>query len=266
MGNVQNKFSHLGDQISNSAGHCHKTFKSIVTQPKKSLPMPNLGDGRSADQLRTAAELYYSMDTKTHINIAFLGPSTPAKLALINSCRYIKDCIPSGGFVAPKDVAVQYSHCDPAYNHLRFWDLANIPGSYDSRCLYGFDALVLLVGDVIKQSDIALVSQANAVSGCVLIVRTDMDIYQDREFGMLNPESSDLSKFQKRQGQFIKDGIRHALLADGITNDYQQQCIFLISAPGMLAVRDVNSEGDKYVWDEYDFMKSLLKVVTEGRY
>lgn len=84
-------------------------------------------DGRSADQLRTQAEVMYNIDTKTCINIAFIGPNNQSKIDLINSCRFIADCKPGlGGITSPKNVAVQYMHCDPAYNHLRFWELGDI--------------------------------------------------------------------------------------------------------------------------------------------
>jgi len=267
MGNVQEKFNHLGDQIKCAAGDCHKSFKEVVTRPKQPLEMPTFGDGRSQDELRTTAEMMYNMDTKQHINIGFLGMSNPSKLALINSCRYINDCIPGGGILAPKDLAVQYPHCDPAYQHLRFWDLADIPGSYEGRCLYAFDALVLVIGEVIEQGDVALIKQANIVStaGPILITRTDMDMFQEREFGM-HPHSGDVSKGQKKHGDLIKEGIKHQLLAGGVEDDIQHKSIYMISSPGMLAVRGVNENGERYVWDEFDFMKRLLAVVVKRRY
>jgi len=239
----------------------------MITEPKKPLPMPNLGDGRTQDQLRTSAEMMYNMDTKQHINVAFIGPSNDAKLALINSCRFIADCKPVLGVNAPKDVATMYIHCDPAYKHVRFWDITDFPGTFEFKCLYAFDAVVILLGETIRPSDIELIKTANIVSAAcpVLLVRSDMNQFIDRELG-LTPESTEVVSGKTRQGPIIKEGYQCQLKKNGIDVVSQLNSVYLISPPGMLAARVVNTDGTKYIWDEFDFMKGLLECVTKRRY
>lgn len=77
--------------------------------------------------------MMYNIDSKMCINIAFLGPNSELKTALINACRYIADCKPDEGVVSPKNQAVQYQHRDPAYQHVRFWDIADCSGTFESQ-------------------------------------------------------------------------------------------------------------------------------------
>jgi len=264
MGQVASSF---GETFSSAAGALTKSMTTLVVEPKKPLDMPNLGDGRSQDELRTTAEVMYHMDTKTNINIAFVGSSLESKFALINSLRFIADCKPVLGISAPKEIATQYVHCDPSYKHLRFWDITDLPGSFESRCLYAFDAVVILTGEFIRQSDIDLIKQANTISSGVpiLIARSDIDLFVDSKLG-LEPNEADVHPAKARQGPLIKDGLRTQLKKGGIDCPCQLDCIYLVSPPGMLAARAVNFDGTRYIWDEYDFMKSLLDNVSKRRY
>lgn len=277
MGNVAEKLQDVGEAISDKAGRLAKEVNAMLTTPKKPLPMPNFGDGRSADQLRTAAEMMYGMDTKTCVNIAVLGPEGPSKTGLINSLRYISDCKPDIGVFAPKNIAIQYQHCDPAYEHVRFWDVVDNTGSFEERCLYAFDCIILLTGEVLRPDDVKLIKQANTVKDVcpILVVRTDMDMFIDKEFG-LEPESArDVITGKDRQGPIIKENMNRQLIQGGIGQcleccgekcAHQAKCIFLVSSPGILAARAVNLDGIKYIWDEFDFMKRMLDCVALRRY
>lgn len=77
--------------------------------------------------------MMYNMDTKNCVNIGFLGPSNDPKTALINSCRYLADSRPDLGIVNPNKTAVQYIHGDPAYKHVRYWDIYEREGSFIDR-------------------------------------------------------------------------------------------------------------------------------------
>lgn len=259
--------SSLGETISAAAGVFSKSVTVLIAEPKRPLEMPNLGDGRSQDELRTTAEMMYHMDTKININIAFIGSSLESKCALINALRFIKDCKPVLGISAPKEVATQYVHCDPAYKHVRFWDITDLPGTFEARCLYAFDALVVLTGDSIRQADIETVKQANLVSSAapVLIARSDIDYFVDNQLG-LAPHENDVHPAKARQGPLIKDGLRTQLKKGGIDCPNQLENVFLVSPPGMLAARGINYDGTRYVWDEYDFMNALLNNVSKRRY
>jgi len=258
--------SGVSETIGAAASSLTKSFSTMITEPKKPLQMPNLGDGRTQDQLRTTSEMMYNMDTKQHINIAFVGPSNENKLAVINSCRFIADCKPVLGVDAPKKVATCYLHCDPAYKHVRFWDITDMPGTYEMKCLFAFDALVILIGEQIRSSDIDLIKQANIVSQCpVLLVRPDMNTFIDKELD-LEPNSTHVVAGKTRQGPIIKEGYACQLKNAGVQCERQCHNVYLISPPGMLAARAVNTEGTKYIWDEFDFMKGLLDCVTTGRY
>jgi len=282
MGNVGDKLADFGQSIVDSASHVAKSVNAMITEPKKPLPMPNFGDGRSADQLRTAAEIMYGMDTKVCVNIGFLGAPSTSKLALINSMRYIQyisnaDCAADTGVASPKNLAVQYRHCDPAYKHVRFWDIADTTGTFEERCLYAFDAVVLLVTEVLRPGDIKLVKEANAVPDVapILIVRTDMDLFVDREYGLNPAHSKDVIEGKNRQGPVIRAGLNRQLLEGGVGQCldpctdkciHQGKCIYMVSSPGILAARAVNFDGMKYVWDEFDFLKRLLDCVALRRY
>jgi len=277
MGNVADKLADFGHSIADSASHAAKSIQAMVTEPKKTLPMPNFGDGRSADQLRTAAEIMYGMDTKVCVNVGFLGPESMSKMALINSLRYIADTKPDVGVPCPKNLAVQYAHCDPAYKHVRFWDIVDHSGTFEERCLYAFDAVILVVTEVLRPGDIQLIKQANKVPSVapILIVRTDMDMFIDKEFGLDPAHSKDVIDGKNRQGPIIRNGLNRQLLEAGIaqcldpctdTCIHQSNCIYLVSSPGILAARAVNFDGMKYVWDEFDFMKRLLDCVALRRY
>lgn len=259
--------SSLGETITAAAGALTKSLTTLTVEPKRPLEMPNLGDGRSQDELRTAAEVMYHMDTKTHINIAFVGSAAESKLALINSLRFIADWKPVLGISAPKEVATQYVHADQSYKHVRFWDIADLPGTFEARCLYAFDCVVLVTGDSIRQADIEMIKQANIVSSAapVLVARSDIDYFVDNQLG-LQPHESDVHPAKARQGPIIKEGLTTQLKKGGITCDCQLNSVYLVSPPGMLAARGVNYDGTRYVWDEYDFMKALLDCVSKRRY
>jgi len=267
MGNVQDKLSNLGETISQTYGDVTKSFKAMVTGPNHPLPMPNLMDGRTSDELRTQAEMYYGIDTKTCINIAFLGMTNEAKISLINSCRYVNDSSPDACIASPKHEAVQYVHCDPGYKHLRFWDIADASGSFIERYLYAFDVVVLLTSEVIRESDIQLINQANRLNppSCVLVVRTGMDRFVDAEFG-LQSDSNAVIKGKNEMGPILKDAIKNQMAKGGVVCPCQLDSIHLVSAPGMLAARAVNLDGMKYVWDEFGFMKRILDQIAKKRY
>jgi len=260
--------SGISETFGAAASGLTKSFSSMITEPKRPLEMPNLGDGRTQDQLRTTAEMMYNMDTKQHINIAFIGTNNNEnKLSVINSCRFIADCKPVLGIDAPKKVATCYLHCDPAYKHVRFWDITDMPGTYEMKCLFAFDAIVILIGEQIRSSDIDLVKQANIISSqCpVLLVRPDMNTFIDKELN-LEPNSTHVVAGKTRQGPILKQGYACQLKNAGIQCERQCHNVYLISPPGMLAARGVNAEGTKYIWDEFDFMKGLLDCVTSRRY
>lgn len=135
------------------------------------------------------------------------------------------------------------------------------------RCLYAFDAVVLVTTEVLRDSDIALVKE-----GCrlfppygVLIVRTGMDLFLDKEFG-LEAKSTDIKDAQVQQGQIIRESMRNQLLRGGVQCSPQANSVYLCSGPGMLAARAVNFDGTKYIWDEYDFMKGILDCIGKRRY
>jgi len=267
MGNVQDKLSNLGDKISQGFSESSAKFKTMVTAPKEPLPMPQLFDGRSADELRTSAEMMYNMDTKTCINIAFLGASNDGKLALINSMRYINDCVPDCGTVSPKNLAVQYTHCDPGYKHLRFWDVKDASGTFQARGLYAFDAVVLLITEVLREGDVQIIKEAAQMQPPlpIILVRAGMDAYVDREFAVITSEK-DVVQGKDNVGPALRDAIKNQLIRGGVNCPFEQDCIYLISAPGLLAARAVNFDGTKYIWDEFDYMKRLLDIIGKRRY
>jgi len=269
MGNVQERMANttVGQGFVQLANEVTKLFTCIATAPKTPITMPNLGDGRTSDELRTTAEIMYNMDTKQNVNIAFVGPNTDYKTAFINSCRFIADCRPDTGIISPKNAAIQYVHCDPSYQHVRFWDIGEVGGSYVDRCLYAFDAVVLVTTELLRESDIDIIKQGCRVQpGCsVLIVRTGMDQFVDRTFG-LNPSAADIKQAQAQNGQTIRDTVKNQLLKDGVQCPTQCNAIYLVSGPGMLAARAVNFDGTKYIWDEYDFMKGILDCIGKRRY
>jgi len=235
--------------------------------PKKPLPMPNFGDGCSPDQLRTTAEMMYNIDSKTCINIAFLGRNNKAKIDLINACRYIADCKPDSGIDSPNKAAVQYHHCDPAYRHVRFWDISDCSGTFEHKCLYIFDAVVMVVTEFLGRGEMELIKQASNTepATCILVVRSEMDHFVDKEFGF-NPTLDLVTKEKNQEGRVIREGLTHQLVKGNIDGQRQGASVFLMSAPGMLAARGVNSNGAKYIWDEYDFTKRLLDTVSKKRY
>lgn len=258
--------SSLGETLASAAGALTKSLTTLIAEPKRPLEMPNLGDGRSQDELRTAAEVMYHMDTKTHINIAFVGAPRESKLALINALRFIADCKPVLGISAPKEVATQYVHCDPNYKHVRFWDITDIPGTFEARCLYAFDCVILVTGDSMRQADVEMIKQSNTVVNVpIVIARSDIDYFVDNQLG-LQPHESDLHPAKARQGPIIKEGLKAQLKKGGIECPCQLDSVFLVSPPGMLAARAVNYDGTRYIWDEFDFMKSLLDCVSKRRY
>jgi len=269
MGNLQEKLanSSVGQSISQMANEVTKSFTCIATAPKTPLMMPNLGDGRSQDELRTTAEILYNIDTKQNVNIAFVGPNNEFKTAFINACRFVSDCRPDTGIVSPKSAAVQYKHCDPGYEHVRFWDIGDTGGSFSDRCLYAFDAIILLTTELLRDSDVALVKEGcHYLPGCgVLVVRTGMDQFINATFG-LNPPTKDLTEGKSQQGQLIRDSIKNQLCKGGVQCPTQCKQIYLVSTPGMLAARAVNFDGVKYVWDEYDLMKGMLDCIGKRRY
>jgi len=264
MGNVS---STLSETLITMSHEVSKLFTVLSAAPPAPLAMPNLGDGRSQDELRTTAEIMYNMDTKQCVNIAFLGPRNEYKTAFINACRFISDCRPDTGIISPKNAAIQYIHCDPDYRHVRFWDIGDTEGSFVSKCLYAFDAIVLVTNEVLRPSDVELIKE-----GCrftppcgVLIVRTGMDHFIDKEFG-LNTPSTDVLDAKTQQGQLIRESIRNQLLKGGVQCGPQTNAVYLCSSPGMLAARAVNFDGTKYIWDEYDFMKGVLDYIGKRRY
>jgi len=269
MGNVQERMGNttVGQTVTQVANEITKLFTCIATAPKTPITMPNLGDGRSSDELRTTAEIMYNMDTKQNVNIAFVGPNSDYKTGFINSCRFIADCRPDTGIVSPKNAAIQYIHCDPSYQHVRFWDIGDVPLSYVDRCLYAFDAVVLVSTDALRESDIDLVRQGCKIQpGCsVLVVRTAMDQFVDRTFG-LNPSATAIKEEQAKQGDIIRESIKNELRKGGIQCPNQCNAVYLCSGPGMLAARAVNFDGTKYIWDEYDFMKGILDCIGKRRY
>jgi len=267
MGNVSDKIVDLGHHVSDTATSVSKQVKCLVTAPHKPLPMVDLGDGRSADQLRTAAEIMYNMDTKTCINIGYLGPSNDSKTALINSCRYLADCKPDLGIESPNKTAMQYTHCDPSYKHVRFWDIYDTPGNYTDRCLYGFDALILVTTEILRPSDIDVIRESGCFHppcGC-LIARCGMDRYFDQQFG-LEPAPKDAINGKTQHGEIIKEGLRNQLVKNHLDNPTIKDHIYLVSAPGMLAARAVNIDGMKYIWDEFSLLKGILECVSKRRY
>jgi hypothetical protein len=259
--------SSLGDTLGAAAGAFGKSLTTMVGAPKHPLDMPNLGDGRSQDQLRNEAEMMYHMDTKNHINIAFIGLNCESKVALIHSLRLTAECKTVLGIEAPKAVATCYVHCDKSYKHVRFWDITDLPGTFEQRCLFAFDCMVILCGDMIRQGDIDLIKQSNIVSGSapVVVARSDMDFYVDKHLG-LEPNENSIHTGKARQGPIIKDGMKTQLKKGGIDCPAQLESVYLISPPGMLAARAVNFDGTKYIWDEFDFMKAMLDVVSKRRY
>jgi len=269
MGQVQDKLASLGETVTKMAGDVSKSFSSFATAPKHPLPMPALGDGRNQDQLRTTAELFYNIDTKTCINIAFFGSPPNSRVDLINSCRYVSECTPgTGGVTSPNNVAIQFPHCDPAYNHLRFWELGDLSsGSAIDRCLYAFDAVVLVITEKLRQSDIEVVRELGTFNPPtpVLIVRSEMNHFVDKYFG-LEANSSDIITGKTEQGQRLRETIKDQLLTNGINCPHTLESIYLVSPPGMLAARAVNFDGTKYIWDEFDFMQGLLTSIVKHRY
>lgn len=260
--------SGISETFGAAASTLTKSFTTMITEPKKVRQMPNLGDGRTQDQLRTTAEMMYNMDTKQHINIAFLGSSEAMKLAFINSCRFTAECKPVLGIDAPKKVATQYMHCDPQYKHVRFWDITDLlHGSFETKCLYAFDAVVILIGETLRSGDIELIKNSNIVcDDCpVLLVRPDMDFFIDKEL-QLTPDSTDVVSGKTHQGPIIKEGYQCQMKKAGIECACQLNSVYLCSSPGMLAARNVNTEGTRYIWDEFDFMKGLLDCVVKRRY
>jgi len=267
MGNVTDKLADLGHNISESATHVSKQVKCLVTAPKKPITMLDLGDGRTADEMRTAAEIMYNIDTKQCINIGFLGPSNEPKTSLINACRFVADCRPDFGVVSPNNAAIQYQHCDPAYQHVRFWDIHDANGSFIDRCLYAFDALVLVTPEVLRPSDIELIREAGKLqppSG-VLVARSGMDRYFDQQFG-LDPPSKDAINGKTQHGEIIKEGMKNQLVQGHLNCPVIKDHIYLVSSPGMLAARTVNFDGMKYIWDEFDLLKGILDSVAQRRY
>jgi hypothetical protein len=270
MGQVQDKLSQLGDAITKAATEVSNKFSVFTKQPKIPLSMPLLTDGRNADQLRTQAEMMYNIDTKTCINIGFIGPNNPAKMELINSCRFTSECKPgTAGITSPKNIAVQYMHCDPAYNHLRFWDLGDISAqsSFVDRCLYAFDAIVIVVTEGLRQNDLELIKGDALLNPPtpILICRAEMNQFIDRSFGV-EASAKDVIDGKKVQGKVIRDNIKMQMQQSGITCPCTLDSIYLVSSPGMLAARAVNFDGTKYVWDEFDFMGALLERITKRRY
>jgi len=268
MGQVQDKLASLGETVMTMASNVSKSFSSFGTAPKHPLTMPMLSDGRSQDQLRTEAEMMYNMDTKTCINFAFVGPNNDVKLALINSCRYVAECHPGeGGITSPNNVAVQWVHCDPSYNHLRFWELSDTAGSFVNRCLYAFDAVIIVVTEMLRQSDLQLIRDAGSLNPPtpVLIVRSEMNHFIDKNFG-LEADSADVIKGKTEQGKVLRENIKDQLLTNGINCECTLASIYLVSPPGMLAARAVNFDGMKYIWDEFDFMQGLLNKIVKRRY
>jgi len=269
MGNtLSEQVTTLGDSVTKMATDVSKRFGTFATGPKHPLTMPAVGDGRTPDQLRTTAEVMYNIDTKTCINIGFIGPNNEAKLALINACRFISDCRPDQGIVSPNSTAVQYIHCDPMFHHLRFWDLTDFTtGTFIEKCLYAFDALVICVTEVLRPNDIQLVKETYKVNPPtpVLVVRTEMNQFIDKYIG-LEADSKTILKGKVDQGPVMKEGIRNQLAKGEITTPITQDNIFLLSAPGLMAARAVNFDGTKYIWDEFGFMKCLLENISKRRY
>jgi len=267
MGNASDKLSDLGDQVKQKASDLQKTVKALFSAPKHPISMPDLGDGRNADQLRTEAEVLYGMDTKQCINVGLLGQSNELKTALINSLRYVADTPPDFGIVNPNKNAVQYVHADPSYKHVRFWDIYENEGTYIQRCLYAFDALILVTPENLRPNDIPLILEAGkfqAPSG-ILIVRSGMDLFVDSQFG-LNPQPKDVINGKTQQGVVIKDNLKSQLTKGGLNACALGNHIYLVSAPGMLAARGVNFDGTKYIWDEFDLLRDILDSVAKRRY
>jgi len=264
MGQVASSF---GETLGAAAGAFSKSLTTMIGSPKHPLDMPNLGDGRTQDTLRNEAEMMYQMDTKNNINIAFIGLNTESKLDLIHALRVTPECRTVLGISAPKGVATCYVHADKSYKHVRFWDITDLPGNYEQRCLFAFDCVVILTSDMIRQGDIDLIKQSNIVSGTapVVVARQDMDSYVDKHLG-LEPNENSIHTGKARQGPIIKDGMKTQLKKGGIDCPHQLESVYLISPPGMLAARAINYDGTKYIWDEFDFMKAMLDVVSKRRY
>jgi len=269
MGNtISDQFTTLGERVTKLSNDVSKRFGTFATGPSHPLTMPTLGDGRSQDQLRTQAEVMYNIDTKTCLNIAFIGPNNEAKIALINSMRFVQDCRPDQGIISPNSTATQYVHCDPMFHHLRFWDLTDFTsGTFIDRCLYAFDVLVIVVTEVLRSNDIQLIKDACKVNPPppVFIVRSEMNQYIDKFLG-LEASSTDIVKSKCDQGPVLKEGIRNQLSKGEVHCPVTCDNIYLLSPPGMLAARAVNFDGTKYIWDEFDFLKGLLEQVSKRRY
>jgi len=271
MGNtISDQYNALGEKVSQLSNDVSKRFGTLATGPSHPLTMPALGDGRSQDQLRTAAEVMYNMDTKTCINIAFIGPNNQAKQALINSCRFVRDARPDQGIQSPNNTATMYIHCDPMFQHLRFWDLSDFTaphGNFVDRCFFGFDALVICVTEVLRSNDISLIKEAYKVNPPtpVLIVRSEMNHYIDQFLG-LEADNATILKSKAEQGPVIKEGLRNQLAKGEVHCPLTCDNIYLVSPPGMLAARTVNFDGTKYIWDEFGFLKGLLEQVAKRRY
>jgi hypothetical protein len=267
MGNVSDKLSELGESITNTATDVTKRVKCMLTVPKQPIAMLNLGDGRSADEMRTTAEMMYNMDTKQCVNIGFLGPSNELKTSLINSCRYLADSLPDLGVVNPNKNATQFVHMDPAYKHVRFWDIYDKEGSFVDRCLYAYDALILVIPESIRASDVPLIREAAKLQPPwgVLIARSGMDRFFDTHFG-LDPIAKDAINGKTQQGSVIKENLKSQLGQAGLDANAIGEHFYLVSAPGMLAARGVNFDGIKYLWDEFDFLVAMLDCVAKRRY
>lgn len=92
-----------------------------------------------------------------------------------------------------------------------------------------------------------------------------MDLYFDTTFG-LNPAEKDAVNGKSQHGEVIKQGLKDQLTKNGLGAATVCSQIYLVSAPGMLAARGVNFDGMKYIWDEFDLLRSIVECVAQRRY